>query len=123
MIEEFKKALQETERTRDASHVAQLFVEGAHLTNLGSDHGHDATLFWQAYLDQFQEIGSEFTGEIATDRSAALEWRSRGRMKDGRELDYRGVSLIEFDDHGIAGFRTYYDSAAFVRTKTQYSPH
>ncbi|MDB6151427.1 MAG: Epoxide Hydrolase [Chthoniobacter sp.] len=115
MIEEFKKALRETERTRDPRHVAQLFAGGAHLTNLGGDHGDDATRFWQTYVDQFQEIGSEFIGEIANERGAALEWRSRGRLQDGRDVDYLGVSVIQFDERAITGFRTYYDSAAFLR--------
>jgi hypothetical protein len=119
----FKEALQQTEKSRDPSAVASLFKEGARLTNLGGDHGNDATKFWQVYLEQFSDIRSEFTGEITSDRSAALEWQSRGTLTDGESVDYRGVSVIEFDGDAVTSFRTYYDSAAFVRTKTQYSPH
>ena len=120
----FKEALQQTEQSRDPSAVASLFKEGAQLTNLGGDHGNDARKFWQVYVEQFGEIRSEFTGEIISDRSAALEWQSRGKLTDGREVDYRGVSVIEFDSDALTSFRTYYDSAAFVRTKAQqYSPH
>ncbi len=115
MTERFKNALQQTERERDPKHVAQLFAAGASLSNLGGDHGNDATLFWQTYLDQFQEIRSEFTSEIAGESTVALEWRSRGRMADGREIDYRGASLIDFEKDAVTAFRTYYDSAAFVR--------
>ena len=103
--------------------VARLFRDGAPLTNLGGDHGTDARKFWQVYLEQFGDIRSEFTGEIISDSSAALEWQSRGKLADGREVDYRGVSVIEFEGDALTSFRTYYDSAAFVRTKTQYSPH
>lgn len=103
--------------------MASLFKEGARLTNLGGDHGNDATKFWQVYLEQFSDIRSEFTGEITSDSSAALEWQSRGTLTDGRSVDYRGVSVIEYDADAVTSFRTYYDSAAFVRTKTQYSPH
>ena len=117
MTEEFKRALQETERTRDAEHVAQLFADGARLINLGGDHDKDAMQFWQTYLDQFQGVNSEFIGDLTTANGAALEWRSRGRTKEGREVDYVGVSLIEFDGHALTAFRTYYDSAAFVRAK------
>jgi hypothetical protein len=113
----FKQALQETEQSRDPAAVASLFEEGAQLTNLGGDHGTDARKFWQVYLDQFQEIRSEFTGDIISERSAALEWQSRGRLKDGREVDYRGVSVIDFGGDKLSGFRTYYDSAEFVRAK------
>ena len=119
----FKQALQETEQSRDPAAVASLFQEGAQLTNLGGDHGTDARKFWQVYLDQFQEIRSEFTGEILSDGRAALEWQSRGKLSDGRPVDYGGVSLIEFDNAAVTSFQTYYDSAAFVRNGTRYSPH
>jgi ketosteroid isomerase-like protein len=111
----FKQALQQTEQTRDATHVAQLFEQGAKLTNLGGDHGTDAQKFWHVYLEQFNGIRSEFTGEIVSERSAALEWNSVGKSKEGKPLEYGGVSIIEFNDDAITAFRTYYDSAEFVR--------
>ena len=112
----FKKALQETEAKREAGPVAGLFAAGAALSNLGGDHGTDPRAFWQIYLDQFREIRSEFSGEIVTERSAALEWSSRGTTAEGKPVEYRGVSLIEFNADAVTSFRTYYDSAAFVRT-------
>lgn len=115
IIARFKNALQQTETERDAAPVAQLFAEGAPLSNLGGDQTHDATEFWSKYLEQFEEIRSDFTKEIASESGAALEWSSRGRTKDGRPIDYRGVSLLEFDGEKLTSFRTYYDSAAFVR--------
>ncbi|CAN5571184.1 hypothetical protein BH18VER1_BH18VER1_07400 [soil metagenome] len=76
---------------------------------------HDPTAFWQTYLEQFREVQSEFTNDFATDRTAVLEWNSRGKLADGRPIGYRGVSIIEFGDNGLTSFRTYYDSALFVR--------
>lgn len=111
----FKQALLQTEESRDAAHVAQLFAPGAKLTNLGGDHGTDAQKFWQVYLEQFDGIRSEFSGEIISKRSGALEWRSSGKSKEGKPLQYGGVSIIEFNDDAITAFRTYYDSAEFVR--------
>lgn len=111
----FKAALQQTEQTRDATHVAELFAAGARLTNLGGDHGTDAQKFWQVYLEQFDGIRSEFTGEIAAERSAALEWKSSGKSREGKPLQYSGVSIIDFNEDAITAFRTYYDSAEFVR--------
>jgi len=113
----FKQALQQTEETRDVRHIASLFAEGARLTNLGGDHGNDANVFWQTYLDQFSDIRSEFTNEITSDGGAALEWQSKGTLADGRAVDYRGVSVIEFEDDAVTSFRTYYDSAELVRVK------
>ena len=110
----FKQALQQTEESRDPSIVASLFGDGARLTNLGGDHGHDAKRFWQIYLEQFAEIRSEFVAEITTESATVLEWQSRGTLADGRPVEYRGVSLIDFDAGGVTNFRTYYDSAMFV---------
>ena len=116
MPSRFKQALQQTEETRDVSIVAGLFREGAKLTNLGGDHGTDAAKFWQIYLDQFTDIRSEFVSEVAAETSAALEWKSKGTLKEGTPVDYRGVSVIEFDGKSVTSFRTYYDSAMFVRS-------
>ena len=115
MVEHFKRALQQTEAEREPAHIAQLFAEGSALSNLGGDQTRDATEFWRVYLEQFTEIRSEFINEITAEGGAALEWKSRGRTKAGKPIDYRGVSLIEFDGEKLTGFRTYYDSAAFVR--------
>jgi ketosteroid isomerase-like protein len=117
IAERFKQALQQSEQTRDASQVAGLFAEGAQLTNLGGDHGNDAAKFWSVYLEQFSDIRSEFTAETISDRSAALEWQSRGTTKEGKPVDYRGISVIEMDGEKLTSFRTYYDSAAFVGAK------
>lgn len=112
----FKQALKETEEVRDAKHIASLFANGATLTNLGGDRGTDPHAFWQTYLEQFKEIRSEFGAEIVTERSAALEWQSRGTTADGNPVEYRGISVIEFDADAVTSFRTYYDSAVFVRS-------
>lgn len=116
-VARFKEALQQTEQAHDASYVASLFAEGARLTNLGGDHGNDATVFWKTYLDQFAEIRSEFTAETVSEKSAALEWQSIGTTVDGQPVKYRGVSVVDLGDDALTGFRTYYDSAAFVRSK------
>jgi ketosteroid isomerase-like protein len=35
-------------------------------------------------------------------------------LTNGRPVEYRGVTVIEFDGDAITRLRTYYDSAAFV---------
>ena len=111
----FKQALQEAEKTRDAKQMTGLFEKGAKLTNLGGDHGTDALEFWQKYLEQFREIRSEFTSEVVNENGAALEWNSRGTTADGKPVEYRGISVLEFEGERATAFRTYYDSAAFLR--------
>jgi len=107
MATRFQQALQQAEKSRDPSIIAGLFHEGARLTNLGGDHGTDATKFWQIYLEQFSGIRSEFVAEVTSEGSAALEWRSRGKLADGRPVDYRGLSLIDFNEDGVTSFRAY----------------
>jgi hypothetical protein len=117
MASRFKQALQEAEQARDPKPVASLFSKEAELTNLGGDHGHGAEAFWRIYLDQFREVRSEFTGEVVSDHAAALEWQSQGTTAEGKPVEYRGLSVIEFDGKNVTSFRTYYDSAVFVRSE------
>lgn len=56
---------------------------------------------------------------MATDRASAfaqaLEWASRGSLGSGRDVQYSGVSLLEFDASGKARrFAAYYDTAALA---------
>lgn len=115
LVSKFKEALKTTEKSRDPQPLAGLFAQDAELTNLGGDHGHDAAQFWQIYLDQFEKIESTFHNEVVTEHSAALEWQSRGTTAEGHPVEYRGISVLDFGADRICGFRTYYDSAAFVR--------
>ena len=44
-----------------------------------------------------------------------LEWTSSGRLSTDRDITYRAVSILEFDDDDrVARFATYYDTAAFL---------
>ena len=66
------------------------------------------------YLGNFDQIHSEFTAHREADGLGVMEWIATGRLKGGRDLKYRGVSLITLDGDRVKVFRTYYDSAAFV---------
>jgi hypothetical protein len=74
----------------------------------------DAPTFWQQYLAEFDEVSSEFTRVTEAGDEGILEWRSSGRLASGRDIDYRGVSLLTFDGDRVARFATYYDTAAFI---------
>ncbi|MDP9496635.1 MAG: nuclear transport factor 2 family protein [Actinomycetota bacterium] len=115
----FADALQELERTRDLDAFVQMFSDEAHLVRpegRGDVTGKDgARQFWQAYLDQFDEIGSRFSRIEQDGRLGELEWTGTGRLRTGRPLSYAGVSLLEVDDDGlVTRFATYYDTAAFL---------
>jgi hypothetical protein len=92
---------------------AQLFrpETGQELT--GTD---GATQYWQQYLGQFDEVHSEFDRVSGGDGSpAVLEWSSAGKLSGGAPIEYRGVSLVDFDDQGhVTRFATYFDTARFA---------
>ena len=123
LADKFPHARQRMEQSRDVAEMVGFFSDDAVLSNLGAEHdrrGADgARYFWQAYLDRFAEIRSEFTHLHMSERAIILEWTSGGRHNDGRPLSYRGVSVLAFNSHAkINHFRAYYDSAVFLEITT-----
>lgn len=117
--QQFADALQDFERTRDLDPFLEVFSDEVHLVRpegRGDEQGKDgARRFWQAYLDQFDEIGSTFSRVTQSGALGELEWTGEGRLRTGRPVSYRGVSLLELDDAGLVRrFATYYDTAAFL---------
>lgn len=117
--ERFADALNRVERDRDLDAFLDQFADGAVLVRpeLGSQEtGVDgARRFWQAYLDQFQQIGSTFGRLVDAEALSELEWVGDGRLLSGRPVRYAGVSLLEHDSAGkVTRFATYYDTAAFT---------
>src|SRR5690606_28168742 len=68
-----------------------------------------ARTFWENYRRTFAEIDSEIRHAIETYDTAVLEWTSKGRTSNGREIRYDGVSVLEFRDGVIRRFRNYYN--------------
>lgn len=123
-VQRFADALQELERTRDLDAFVQLFSDSARLLRpegRGDVTGKDgARQFWQAYLDQFDEIGSRFSRLEQDGKLGELEWTGTGRLRTGRPISYTGVSLLEVDGDGsVTRFATYYDTAAFLTSSTE----
>ena len=115
----FADALQELERTRSLDPFLELFSDEVQLLRpegRGDTRGKDgAARFWQTYLDQFEEIGSTFSRLAESGSLGELEWSGDGRLRTGRAVSYRGVSLLELDEDGLVRrFATYYDTAAFL---------
>ena len=119
LTDRFIEALHRLHADRDVEGLVSLFGEHATLSKLGSQHeaeGPDgARRFWQDYRDVFDAIEATFTHTVADGTTVALEWTSTGSLPGGHPLSYAGVSVLEGDGEQLTGFRTYYDSAAFVR--------
>ncbi len=114
----FEAALKRLDESGDPAELLERFADGAELHRPEVDtrtSTSDATAFWTAYRKQFDEISTEFTHRAETEQHAALEWQSTARLAAGRDISYRGVSLLTLDDSGkVTRFATYYDTAAFL---------
>jgi ketosteroid isomerase-like protein len=120
LTERFVAALHRLHTDRDVDALVELFHDEATLTKLGQlheAHGPDgARQFWDDYRAVFDDIEATFTHTVADDTSVALEWTSSGSLRGGHPFSYDGVSVLDSASGDlIDGFRTYYDSAAFVR--------
>ncbi len=114
----FEAALHRLDESGDASDIVERFADGAelHRPEVNTQTStKDVAAFWDAYRKQFDALSTEFTHRTETDEHAALEWESKGRLSAGRDITYRGVSLLTFDGSGqVTRFATYYDTAAFI---------
>lgn len=118
LTDQFIDALHQLHAERDATALARLFADDATLSKLGDQNEasgpEGARRFWQEYRAVFDRVEATFTHTIAAENSVALEWTSSGSLAGGRPFSYAGISVLEGDGGSITGFRTYYDSAAFV---------
>ncbi|MFK7602589.1 nuclear transport factor 2 family protein [Deinococcus sp. SM5_A1] len=120
--EEFMSALQHAESSKDPSGLVALHAGDVTLSNLttrtwkGTD---GAQAFWESYLSDFETIHSEFTHHHESGGQGVMEWNATGKLKNGDDINYRGVSIIEIEGGKVGAFRTYYDSAAFVKPATE----
>jgi hypothetical protein len=114
----FEAALRRLDESGDPADILACFADGAELHRPEVDtrsSTKDAAAFWTAYREQFDELTTDFNHRAETDEHAALEWETRGRLAAGRDIVYRGVSLLTFDGSGtVTRFATYYDTAAFL---------
>jgi|SRR5947209_751900 len=118
ITEKFMTALADLHRDRESGPLIDLFAEDAELSKVGmphAEHGKQgAREFWERYRDVFDDIEATFQRVVSEDRIAFLEWTSQGSLRDGTDFRYQGVSVLEAEGDLIDGFRTYYDTAAFV---------
>ena len=117
--QQFADALNRLESDKDLDAFLAQFSDDVQLFRPepgAEEQGTDgARRFWQAYLDQFDEISSTFRRVVDAERLGELEWVSEGRLATGRSISYAGVSLLEHgDDDKVTRFATYYDTAPFV---------
>lgn len=121
LTQRFMQALQTTEETRDTAPLVSLFADDSRLNNLttrtweGKDGAHE---FWETYLANFESIRSTFFHSADNGQTGVMEWEAQGQLRGGHALSYRGISVIEYAGDTVQAFRTYYDSAAFIKPES-----
>lgn len=122
----FMDALQQIERSGDVSPLVAMFTDDATLAGIVDHRTHEGTAgaekFWTEYLSAFEEVHSTFGHVADGDGVTVLEWTSKGSLKAGRPIEYRGCSILELEGEKVKRFRTYYDSAAFLDEGTRELP-
>lgn len=102
--------------------MGSLFTDEAELSRPELDRAHgptsDVAQFWKTYLDEFEQVSTDFDRVEEAGDLAVLEWTSSGALSTGRPIDYRGVSVLRFEDERVARFSTFYDTAAFIEPKS-----
>ena len=116
--QQFADALQKLESSGDNADLLAQFADGAELSRPEADRSDtesDPSAFWDAYQAQFDGIETTFSAVDEAGDRGILEWTSTGKLSTGRDIEYRGVSLLTFgEDDKVSRFATYYDTAAFV---------
>lgn len=113
----FMDALQTLEQNDDTETLAALFADDASLVRMTHKtyEGHDdIRRFWNEYLEPFDDLATAFFNVTEDDDGAVLEWETKGSLKGGKPIRYRGVSSLSYEGDKVKAFRTYYDSAAFL---------
>ena len=117
IAEKFMDALQTIEQENEVDALVELFSDEASLkrmTHKSYEGKGEAKKFWQEYLEPFDTISTEFFKVTEDDETVVLEWESKGKLNNGHDIHYRGVSSFDTEGGEVVRFRTYYDSAAFL---------
>ena len=111
----FIDALWKLEESNEIDPVVALFADDCEVGNVVAPRTFEgkegAHAFWRTYRETLGDVKSEFHNVIATDDRVALEWTTTGANKEGKRIDYSGVSILEIADETIVRFWAYFDPA------------
>jgi ketosteroid isomerase-like protein len=117
-VRAFIEGLGQLEKERNSSALVELFADGCSVANVQLEQPltgtQGAKRFWHDYRETFSEVESSFSRIIESGSVVVLEWTSRGKLRIGRPIEYRGVSILTLEGGKIARFVAYYDSAPFI---------
>ncbi len=125
----FARALRALENELDLQPMVQLYADDCEVR---SPLVHDPLIglegvrrYWRQYLDNFQEIRSEFLSLHDGKTGAALEWISSAVAWDGTILEFAGATMLLSKDERITSMRVYFDPRAVLsvpRVRTEPTP-
>lgn len=73
--------------------------------------------YFRGIMQNLESCMFEFYAEQSGDNWATLEWVmtfEHPKLQRGRQLSLPGVTVVRFDDEGVAEHRDYYDLGAMV---------
>lgn len=81
-------------------------------------HGHAGLrAFLSGVLEQFETFGLTEGDVFHAPHGAAVYWTGRGRGRNGRAVEFRGIDVFEFDHEGrILSLKAYWDAAPMMAT-------
>jgi hypothetical protein len=119
LAQAFIEALGKLESDHDTETIVGLFAESSEIGNVVAPHLYKgvegAREFWTSYRKTFGEVRSEFRNQIVSEGRAGLEWMTTGTSGHGDEINYEGVSILEFEGDKISRFFAYFDPAKLGR--------
>ena len=123
LSEKFIDALNDLEANKNVEGIVKMFADDCETGNVAltaTMHGTDgAREFWTDYRNTFGEVKSAFKNKIISENVSALEWTTVGLSSEGHEINYEGVSILEFDGDKITRFFAYFNPAKLGRQITQ----
>lgn len=110
----FIRALRGLENDRDLQPLVQLFAEHCEITSpLFANSMQDmegARRYWRKYLDNFEEVRTEFISVVDGNDISALEWISSATLSGGRPVEFSGATVLLSEENRITSLHAYFDS-------------
>jgi steroid delta-isomerase len=81
-------------------------------------HGHTGLrAFLSGILGQFERFGLTEDAVFHAPQGAAVKWTGSGRGRNGRQVEFHGIDVFEFDHEGkIVSLKAYWDAAPVMAT-------
>lgn len=109
----FVEALAALESSGQMDPLLDTFSEACDLANASSPESFQgkqgAQEYWSRYRDAFRVIRSDIRNIITGDDNIALEWTTLATDRNGKQVQYNGVSILETRGLSIVSFRAYFD--------------